>query len=68
MKIIQIFLTGFLSNEISFLKLLTLIFITLKICKVIAWSWWWVLSPLWLVHAICLPIYLICVIFINFTK
>ncbi len=68
MKFLKIFLTGFLSNEISFLKLLTLIFITLKLCSVITWSWLWVLSPLWLVHAICLAIYLICVIFINFTK
>lgn len=50
-------------NEITFLKALALIFITLKLCGVITWSWWWVLSPLWLIHAICLPIYLIiCII------
>jgi hypothetical protein len=30
---------------IGFLSLLTLIFITLKLCKVITWSWFWVLSP-----------------------
>jgi hypothetical protein len=29
--------------------LLTLLFVTLKLCGVLAWSWWWVLSPLWLV-------------------
>jgi hypothetical protein len=29
-----------------FLMLLQLIFIILKLCKVIAWSWWWVMSPL----------------------
>lgn len=28
--------------------ILLIIFITLKLCKVITWSWWWVLSPLWL--------------------
>jgi hypothetical protein len=32
--------------RLDFLPLLTLIFITLKLCKVINWSWWWVLSPL----------------------
>lgn len=29
----------------TFLGLLTLVFITLKLCGVIAWSWWLVLSP-----------------------
>lgn len=24
-----------------------LIFVTLKLCKVIDWSWWWVTAPLW---------------------
>jgi len=27
---------------------LTLIFITLKLCGVIDWSWVWVLSPIWI--------------------
>ena len=32
----------------SFTGALTLIFITLKLCRVIDWSWGWVLSPLWI--------------------
>ena len=28
--------------------LLTVAFIVLKLCNVISWSWWWVLSPLWI--------------------
>jgi len=28
--------------------ILLVIFIVLKLTKVIAWSWWWVLSPLWI--------------------
>lgn len=24
-----------------------IVFITLKLLRVIDWSWWWVLSPLW---------------------
>jgi heme exporter protein D len=27
---------------------LALIFVTLKLCKVIDWSWWWVLAPVWI--------------------
>lgn len=32
----------------SFSGLLTLIFIVLKLLKVIDWSWLWVLAPLWI--------------------
>ena len=28
--------------------ILFLIFLTLKLCNVIDWSWWWVTSPLWI--------------------
>lgn len=31
----------------SLCTLLTVMLVTLKLCKVIAWSWWWVLAPLW---------------------
>ena len=33
---------------------LTLIFIVLKACKLIEWSWLWVLSPIWI--TLCLAI------------
>lgn len=33
---------------IGFTSLLTLLFIGLKLGKVINWSWWWVLSPIWI--------------------
>lgn len=32
---------------------LTAIFVVLKLCKVISWSWWWVLSPLWIDLILC---------------
>lgn len=35
------------SGGISFFGLLAIVFITLKLTSVIAWSWWWVLFPLW---------------------
>ncbi|MDR2205780.1 MAG: hypothetical protein LBE36_06470 [Flavobacteriaceae bacterium] len=42
------------SKGIGFLGLLTLVFITLKLIKIIGWSWWWVLSPLWIPVALML--------------
>lgn len=33
---------------IGFVELLQLAFIILKLCKVINWSWWLVLIPLWI--------------------
>jgi hypothetical protein len=37
-----------------FLPLLAVLFIGLKLTGVIAWSWWWVLAPLWAPIAILL--------------
>ena len=36
------------SGGIGFTGALLLIFITLKLTSVIDWSWWWVMSPLWI--------------------
>lgn len=33
------------STNVSTLSLLGIVFVTLKLCSVIAWSWWWVLLP-----------------------
>ena len=35
----------------GFTGLLTIVFVTLKLCGVIDWSWWWVLSPIWITAA-----------------
>jgi hypothetical protein len=63
------------SGGIGFCGMLALVFITLKLCNVIAWSWWWVLAPLWipfvLVFGILLIagiIALICAAIIGFVK
>lgn len=47
------------TGGIGFCGLLTLVFITLKLLGVIAWSWWWVLSPLWIPVALVLGIWAI---------
>ena len=36
------------SGGIGFAGLLTIVFITLKLIGKIDWSWWWVMSPLWI--------------------
>lgn len=36
------------SGGIGFAGLLTIVFITLKLLGEIDWSWWWVLSPIWI--------------------
>ena len=54
---------------IGFLGLLTIVFITLKLTEVIAWSWWWVLSPMWI--PVVIAILILSVIFLwtnNKTK
>ena len=33
---------------LGFLDILTIVFIVLKLTHYIDWSWWWVLSPIWI--------------------
>jgi hypothetical protein len=42
------------SGGIDFVGLLTIVFITLKLLQVIDWSWWWVLSPMWISVALAI--------------
>lgn len=35
------------SGSIGIVGLLGVVFITLKLCNVIDWSWWWVTLPFW---------------------
>lgn len=44
------------SGGIGFTGLLTIVFIVLKLLDVIKWSWWWVLSPIWISFGIALVI------------
>lgn len=44
------------SSGIGFTSLLTIAFIVLKLCNVINWSWWWVLSPIWISIAFAIVI------------
>lgn len=44
------------NGGIGFLGALTILFIALKLTHVIDWSWWWVLSPIWIPVAVVLGI------------
>lgn len=39
---------SFASGGIGFGGLLAVAFVVLKLTHVIDWSWWWVLSPIWI--------------------
>ena len=39
----------------NFLEVLLIVFVILRLVGVISWSWWWVLSPLWLPLLIVMP-------------
>ena len=45
------------SYSIGFFDALAIVFIVLKLLGVIKWSWWWVLSPIWIPIIIVLVLY-----------
>lgn len=52
---------------IGFGGLLTLVFIVLKLCGVITWSWVWVLSPMW-ISAIIVIVLIVVLLVLNAIK
>lgn len=56
------------NGGIGFLGALTILFIALKLTHVIDWSWWWVLSPIWIPVAVVLGIIAIVAIVISIVK
>lgn len=53
------------SSGIGFTGLLTIVFIVLKLCHVIEWSWLWVLAPLWISTILGIIIVIIYVIIMK---
>jgi uncharacterized membrane protein YdbT with pleckstrin-like domain len=54
------------NGGIGFTGLLQLVFITLKLLKVIDWSWVWVLAPVWITAGLVIlviTVYLIALFF-----
>jgi hypothetical protein len=44
--------SGGTAGGIGFCGVLAIVFIVLKLCKVISWSWLWALAPIWILAAI----------------
>jgi ABC-type antimicrobial peptide transport system permease subunit len=44
------------SGGLGFTGALTILFVALKLTHVIRWSWWWVLSPVWISTALAVVI------------
>ena len=44
---------------LSFFEVLQIVFVVLKLCNVINWSWWWILSPSLIPLGIVIILYLI---------
>jgi hypothetical protein len=53
---------------IGFVGLLTIVFITMKLTGFIGWSWFWVLSPLWISAAVGVLIVACVLAFIAFER
>lgn len=53
------------SRGISFCGLLTVLFIGLKLTDYIDWSWWWVLSPMWLPFVV---VFVVALLILSFTE
>lgn len=50
------------SGGIGFVGLLTIALIVLRLCDVIKWSWWLVLSPLWITALIAVVVIIVVLI------
>lgn len=54
------------SDGLGLSSVLLIVFIILKLCKVINWSWLWVLSPAWISIAVYMIIYIIMAIIYKY--
>ena len=53
------------NGGIGFTGLLTIVFVALKLLGVITWSWWWVLSPIWISVALVVLLFALLVMFVE---
>jgi len=51
------------TGGITAIDVLQIVFIVLKLCRVIKWSWWLVLMPLWISLGIGVILFIILVIY-----
>ncbi len=56
------------TSETGIPLILFLIFLVLKLCKVISWSWVWVLSPIWISAGLVAVVYIVLFLIALFRK
>ncbi len=52
------------NNNLPILALLGIVFVTLKLCGIIDWSWWWVTLPFYAPLVIALAVMFGCGVFL----
>lgn len=52
-------------SGLQFTSVLLLVFIVLKLCKLIDWAWWCVLSPFWIPLSLAVFFYSLYLLFRN---
>ncbi len=50
---------GTAGSGITLSGLVFIVFLVLKLCNVIDWSWWWVTAPLWIPFALFVAVCII---------
>ena len=56
------------SGDLSVASILGIIFVTLKLCGVIDWSWWWVTAPFWIPFGILIIMAIVAGLFLLLLK
>ena len=56
------------SGGIGIATVLFLIFLVLKLTKMITWSWWWVFSPLWICVGVVLVVFVLWALVLTVLK
>jgi MFS superfamily sulfate permease-like transporter len=56
--------SGGSSGGLGFFSVLQIVFLVLKLCKIIDWPWVWVLAPMW-ISAIVVFVVLVVAILLN---
>lgn len=55
------------NKGMSFCGVLFVVFLVLKLTKVITWSWWWITAPLWMPAAAVLVLCVLALVVLMFT-